>query len=48
MEIPVTALIAAGFHVGVTDPAATVQADVLVSEDGRARAIRPLSVWNSN
>jgi len=48
MEIPVTALISAGFRVGVSDPGAMVQADVLVSEDGRARAIRPLSVLNSN
>jgi len=48
MEIPVTALIAAGFHVPATDPGATVQADVLVSQDGRARAIRPISISNSN
>lgn len=48
MEIPLTALIAAGFQVGVSDPGAVVQADVLVSQDGRARAIRPLSILNSN
>ena len=48
MEIPVPALIAAGFKVGVSDPGAIVEADVLVSQDGRARAIRPLSISNSN
>jgi hypothetical protein len=48
MEIPVTALIAAGFQVPAMDPGATVQADVLVSQDGRARAIRPISISNSN
>jgi hypothetical protein len=48
MEIPVTALIAAGFRVPATDPGATVQADVLVSQDGRARAIRPISISSSN
>ena len=48
MEIPVPALIAAGFQVDASDPAATVEADVLVSQDGRARAIRPLSISISN
>lgn len=48
MEIPVSALIAAGFRVPPMDPGATVQADVLVSQDGRARAIRPLSISSSN
>jgi len=47
MSIPVAALIAAGFHI-MADPAATVEADVLVSQDGRARAIRPLSISVSN
>jgi hypothetical protein len=40
MEIPVPALIAAGFRVEAADPAAVVDADVLVGEDGRVRAIR--------
>jgi hypothetical protein len=40
MEIPVAALIAAGFNVGNLDPGGVVNADVLVSQDGRARAIR--------
>ena len=44
MSIPVTALIAAGFKVQVSDPGAEVEADVLVSQDGRARAIRPVSL----
>jgi len=43
MRIPVTALWAAGFHVRVLDPSATIDADVVVSQDGRARAIRPLA-----
>jgi hypothetical protein len=48
MEIPVSALIAAGFRVPSVDPGATVRADVLVSQDGRARAIRPISISSSN
>jgi hypothetical protein len=40
MEVPVAALIAAGFTVATPDPGGTVSADVLVSQDGRARAIR--------
>jgi hypothetical protein len=39
MQIPVTALIAAGIPVDA-DPAAKVDADVLVGEDGRVRAVR--------
>ncbi len=41
--VPVRALIAAGFEVRVSDPGASVQADVMVSQDGRPRAIRPVS-----
>jgi hypothetical protein len=48
MQIPVTALLAAGFQIQAADPAAIVQADVLVSQDGRARAIRPVSIPNSD
>ena len=40
MQLPVAALIAAGFEVQTVDPGAVVDADVLVSQDGRARAIR--------
>jgi hypothetical protein len=41
-ELPVTALIAAGFDVRATDTAATLNAEVLVGQDGRAHAIRLL------
>jgi hypothetical protein len=44
MEIPVAALRAVGFNVAVSDSGSVVEADVLVSQDGRARAIRPLSI----
>jgi hypothetical protein len=40
LEIPVAALIAAGFSMENLDPGSVVNADVLVSQDGRARAIR--------
>ena len=43
MEVPVAALIAAGFNVATPDPGGVIDADVLVSQDGRARAIRPSS-----
>jgi len=48
MKIPVAALIAAGFRLIVPDPDAAVEADVLVSQDGRAHAIRPISILSSN
>jgi hypothetical protein len=48
MRIPVTALLAAGFHVQVSDPSTAIDAEVLVSQDGRARAIRPLTVAMSD
>jgi hypothetical protein len=48
MQIPVTALLAAGFRVQMSDPSAAIDADVLVSQDGRARAIRPLRIAISN
>ena len=41
-SVPVTALIAAGFHVQTSDPGGSVRADVMVSQDGRPRAIRPV------
>jgi hypothetical protein len=47
-RIPASALIAAGFQVPAPDPSALVEVDVLVSQDGRARAIRPLSISISN
>jgi hypothetical protein len=42
-QVPVAELIAAGFHVAASDPAGSVRADVLVSQDGRPRAIRPVA-----
>lgn len=42
-SVPVRALIAAGFHVQTSDPAGSVRADVMVSQDGRPRAIRPVA-----
>jgi hypothetical protein len=47
-RIPVAELIAAGFQVQVPDPSALVEADVLVSQDGRARAVRALSISMTN
>jgi hypothetical protein len=40
MDVPVAALIAAGYSVETPDPGGVVNAEVLVSQDGRARAIR--------
>jgi hypothetical protein len=40
MDVPVAALIAAGFEVRVADAGASVRADVLFGQDGRAHAIR--------
>jgi hypothetical protein len=43
MDVPVAALIAAGFEVHGPEPGGTVRADVLVGQDGRARAFRLIS-----
>jgi hypothetical protein len=43
MDLPVSALIAAGYSLPAADPTATVTADVLVGEDGRAHAVRLVS-----
>jgi ferric-dicitrate binding protein FerR (iron transport regulator) len=40
MQVPVAALIAAGVPVRTADPGARVEADVMVGQDGRARAVR--------
>ena len=48
MRIPVAALLAAGYHLQVADPSMAIDADVLISQDGRARAIRPLTVSMSD
>jgi hypothetical protein len=42
-DVPVRALIAAGFAVQAADLGASVRADVMVGQDGRARAIRPVA-----
>jgi hypothetical protein len=47
MDIPVAALIAAGLPMKVRDMSANASADVLVGEDGRARAVRLISVSDS-
>ena len=44
MEVPVAALIAAGLPMRTTDPGARAEADVVVGQDGRARAVRLISV----
>ncbi len=41
MEVPVTALIAAGFEVHAPDAGGALTVDVLVGQDGRAHALRP-------
>ena len=43
MEIPVAALMAAGFQVHGVEPGGTVKADVLVGQDGRMHAVRLIS-----
>jgi hypothetical protein len=43
MNVPVAALLAAGYQVPVVDPTATLEADVLVGDDGRAHAVRLVS-----
>ncbi len=44
MELPVSALIAAGVPIDTDDAGANVQADVVVGQDGRARAVRLVSI----
>lgn len=44
MDVPVAALIAVGLPMNMADPSALARADVLVGQDGRARAIRLVSV----
>jgi hypothetical protein len=43
MDVPIAALIAAGFDVHVADVGGSVRADVLFGQDGRAVAIRLIS-----
>jgi anti-sigma factor RsiW len=44
MDMPVAAMIAAGWPLDVADSGARAQADVLLGEDGRARAIHLVSI----
>jgi hypothetical protein len=44
VEMPIAALAAAGFHVAVADTGARAQADLVIGEDGMARAVRLISV----
>jgi hypothetical protein len=44
MEMPVAALIAAGFPFATSDAGAEASADVIIGEDGRARAVRLISI----
>jgi hypothetical protein len=46
MDVPVSALIAAGFPM-MSDPAASARADLVVGQDGRARAVRLISISDS-
>jgi hypothetical protein len=48
MDMPVAALIAAGLPVGMADPTGQVRTDVLVGQDGRARAVRLVAAVSSN
>jgi hypothetical protein len=48
LDLPVAALIAAGVPIEVTDASARAQTDVLVGQDGRARAVRLVSISMAN
>jgi hypothetical protein len=43
MDVPVAALIAAGFEVHGAEPGGMLSADVLVGQDGRMHAVRLIS-----
>jgi hypothetical protein len=46
MDLPVAALIAAGYPTGMMDPTGSARADVLVGQDGSPRAIRLVGILN--
>jgi hypothetical protein len=48
VEMPVAALVAVGLTTAAADPSASAQADVVVGEDGRIRAIRLVSLSSSD
>ncbi len=48
VDLPVAALIAAGLPMGMADPAGRARADLLVGQDGRARAVRLIAISYPN
>lgn len=46
-DVPMSALIAAGFPFEVSDPGARARADLMIGPDGRTRAVRLISVSDS-
>jgi hypothetical protein len=48
MRMPVAQLIAAGFRMQTADLGAQAEADVIVGQDGRARAVRLISISSLN
>jgi hypothetical protein len=48
VNVPVAALLAAGLPVAAADAGATAQADLVVGPDGRARAVRLVSISDFN
>jgi hypothetical protein len=48
MKLPVAALIAAGFRMQTADLGVEAEADVIVGQDGRARAVRLISISSIN
>jgi len=48
MNLPVSELIAAGFRMQTADVGAQAEADVIVGQDGRPRAVRLISISSSN
>ena len=47
VELPVAALTATGLHIASADTGARAQADLIVGEDGMARAVRLISILNN-
>jgi hypothetical protein len=48
VKLPVSELIAAGFRMQTADPGAQAEADVIVGQDGRPRAVRLISISSFN
>ncbi len=48
MNLPVSALVAAGLPMRTADPGAQAEADVIVGQDGRPRAVRLVSISSFN